>query len=192
MKQIRWHGRGGQGAKTVSQLLALSMLQAGHFVQAFPEYGPERSGAPIQAYSRVDDAPIRLHCGVLEPDIVIVIDATLLGEVDVAKGLGNDGLLLVNSPDSEAQIAERVGFHGAVVCVDAHRLAAEVGSRYANVVMIGALAALDDDLPLEAVEGAVWETLGKKVSKEVVETNLEAIRAGYRATASEPAAVAKK
>nr|NIQ60152.1 pyruvate synthase [Gemmatimonadota bacterium]NIU80368.1 pyruvate synthase [Gammaproteobacteria bacterium]NIW32524.1 pyruvate synthase [Actinomycetota bacterium]NIX24741.1 pyruvate synthase [Actinomycetota bacterium] len=94
MIEIRWHGRGGQGAKTVAQILATALLKTGRHVQAFPEYGPERSGAPMKAYDRVSDRPIRRHCAVTEPDVAVVLDATLLGEVDVTSGLGADGLLL--------------------------------------------------------------------------------------------------
>jgi pyruvate ferredoxin oxidoreductase gamma subunit len=99
MIEIRWHGRGGQGAKTVSQLLAGAALRHGHYVQAFPEYGPERSGAPVKAFNRLDTKEIRLHCSIYEPDIVVVLDPTLLSakEARVTEGLKRHGILLVNT-----------------------------------------------------------------------------------------------
>lgn len=130
MIEIRWHGRAGQGAKTASQLLAASALERGKFVQAFPEYGPERSGAPMRAYTRIDDAPVRRRYGITEPDAVVVLDESLLREVDVAEGLREEGLLIVNT-ENELPGAVRV---------PATRIA-DAGGGYVNVVMLGAVAA---------------------------------------------------
>ena len=134
MREIRWHGRGGQGAKSVSQLLAAAMLKAGYQVQAFPEYGPGGSGAPPQAYPRYSTRPIRLHCGVTDPDCVVVLDDSLLTEIDVTAGLKAGGLLLVNSSAGIAGIAATTGYDGPIVCLDALALANEVGGRHGNVV----------------------------------------------------------
>ena len=137
MIEIRWHGRAGQGAKTASQLVAAAALADGRFVQAFPEYGPERSGAPMRAYTRIDDARIRRRYGITEPDAVVVLDESLLREVDVDEGLREGGLRIVNT--------ERT-LDGAI-CVPASRIA-ESGSGFVNVVMAGAVAAAVGEPPL--------------------------------------------
>ena len=98
MIEVRWHGRAGQGAKTASQLLAMAEMQEGRYVQAFPEYGPERGGAPIRAYTRIDERPIRRRYAITHPDVVVAIEPSLLAEVDVSDGLRADGTLIVNSP----------------------------------------------------------------------------------------------
>ena len=99
MKEVRWHARAGQGAKTVSQLLAEAGLLAGSSVQAFPEYGPERRGAPMRAYTRISEKTIRRHDPVAAPDIVIVLEPTLVNEMNVAEGLSNDGVVLVDTDE---------------------------------------------------------------------------------------------
>jgi pyruvate ferredoxin oxidoreductase gamma subunit len=163
--EIRWHARAGQGAKTASQLLALALLRAGKSVQAFPEYGPERRGAPLRAYTRVDERPIRRHDAVTSPDVVVVLEPSLLGEVDVAEGLAPDGLLLVNGEGAPA------GRNGQrILCVPAARLA---DSKFVNVVMLGALAGALGDPPLADLEEAAVELLGKKVSAESLRAALE-------------------
>lgn len=130
MIEVRWHGRAGQGAKTASQLLAAAALEGGKFVQSFPEYGPERSGAPMRAYTRIDDAPIRRRYGITDPTVVVVLDESLLREVDVREGLPEDGMLIVNSERSI----------GGARTVPASAIAA-AGAGYVNVVMLGAVAA---------------------------------------------------
>ncbi len=140
MIEIRWHGRAGQGAKTASQLLAAAALDTGKQVQAFPDYGPERSGAPMRAYTRIDTKPIRRRYGITEPDVVVVLDESLLAEANPTEGLRDTGLLIVNT---EREI------EGAL-CVPATRLAEE-GAGYVNVVMLGAAAAALGEPPLEAL-----------------------------------------
>jgi pyruvate ferredoxin oxidoreductase gamma subunit len=164
MTEIRWHARAGQGAKTASQLLALALLRSGKRVQAFPEYGPERRGAPLRAYTRVDDRPIRRHDSVTTPDVVVVLEPSLLGEVDVTEGLAPDGFVLVNCDETPALNGARV------ITVPASRLA---GSKFVNVVMLGALAAALDDPPLAALEEAAVELLGAKASAESLHDALE-------------------
>jgi len=165
MTEIRWHARAGQGAKTASQLLALALLRSGKSVQAFPEYGPERRGAPLRAYTRVDDRPIRRHDSVTTPDVVVVLEPSLLGETDVTEGLATDGLLLLNGEHAPAGLDGRT-----VLCVPASRLA---DSKFVNVVMLGALAAALGDPPLADLEEAAVEVLGKKVSAESLHAALE-------------------
>jgi pyruvate ferredoxin oxidoreductase gamma subunit len=156
MKEIRWHARAGQGAKTASQLYATASLAAGKSVQAFPEYGPERRGAPLRAYTRVDDAPIRRHDSIEHPDVVVVLEPSLLHEVDVADGLAPDGFVLLNGDIVPAELS---GLD--VRCVPADRLAS--GSKFVNLVMVGALAAVLGEPSVDAVGDAAVELLGRKV-----------------------------
>lgn len=179
MIEIRWHGRGGQGAKTVSQLLAGAALRRGRYVQAFPEYGPERSGAPMRAFTRLDTKEIRLHCSVYEPDIVVVLDPTLLHakEARVTEGLKRHGMLLVNTPQSPDEIRRQTGFAGKIITLDADALARSVGARFANVVMLGALARVLGDVSLEDLEHEFARTFGEKA----LAPNVAALRAGFSA-----------
>lgn len=166
MKEIRWHARAGQGAKTASQLFATAMLRNGKFVQAFPEYGPERRGAPLRAYTRFDDQPIRRHDSITRPDVVVVLEPSLLEEPSLFEGVEADTLVLLNAEEaSDARI----------VCVPASRISAERGSKFANLVMTGALAAALDE-PLEPVQDAAAELLGKKVATDDVRA---AVQEGY-------------
>lgn len=157
MKEIRWHARAGQGAKTASQLYATAALRAGKSVQAFPEYGPERRGAPLRAFTRVDDKPIRRHDSIEQPDVVVVLEPSLLGEVDVTEGLHPDGFVLLNAktaPSELTAVAE-------VRCVPATAMVN--GSKFVNLVMVGALAAALAEPSLDAVAAAATEVLGAKV-----------------------------
>jgi pyruvate ferredoxin oxidoreductase gamma subunit len=172
VKEIRWHARAGQGAKTASQLYATAALRAGKSVQAFPEYGPERRGAPLRAYTRVDERPIRRHDSVTEPDVVVVLEPSLLGEVDVTEGLSPEGLMLVNAERPPAEVAGK-----RVACVPATRLAEQSGSRYANLIMVGALAAVLREPPVSDLADAAVELLGKKVAPDEVRA---AVLRGYR------------
>jgi pyruvate ferredoxin oxidoreductase gamma subunit len=176
VREIRWHGRAGQGAKTASQLYALALMRGGAWVQAFPEYGPERSGAPMRAYTRVDEQPIRRRYGIAEPDAVVVLDPSLVVEANVTAGLARDGLLVVNS-DQELVTAHR----GRTVCVPASRLAA---GGHVNVVMLGALAAALGDPPLDSLLDAAEELFGAK-KRAALETSRTAIEAGHAAVRRE-------
>lgn len=180
MREIRWHGRGGQGAKTVSEVVALALMHHGYFVQAFPEYGPERSGAPLQAYTRSSDAPIRLHCGVTDPDIVVVLDDSLIHEIHVTEGLKPGGLLLVNTKRTEEAIRLELDYDGKLYCIDADRIAESVNLPYSNVVMAGALGGILGNPPLEDLKQAGRDFLSIKLSPEIVEINLKGIEAGFR------------
>jgi pyruvate ferredoxin oxidoreductase gamma subunit len=156
VREIRWHARAGQGAKTASQLLASAALREGRSVQAFPEYGPERRGAPLRAYTRIDEKPIRRHDSITRPDVVVVLEPSLLREVDVTEGLTEGGLVLVNADEApELDGAE-------VVAVPATRIAAAQGSTFANLVMVGALAARLGGPDGATVADAAEELLGRK------------------------------
>jgi pyruvate ferredoxin oxidoreductase gamma subunit len=161
LTEIRWHARAGQGAKTAAQILALALLRTGKGVQAFPEYGPERRGAPLRAFTRVADRPIRRHDSVTEPDVVVVLEPSLVHEAGVANGLEPDGFLLLNGEEPPAELA------GVDVrCVPASRLAATLGSGFVNIVMLGAVAAALGEPALEDLQEAAVETLGRKVGAD--------------------------
>ncbi len=180
MKEIRWHGRGGQGAKTVSQILAQINLREGKHVQSFPEYGPERSGAPVRAFNRIDDGEIRIHSGVYKPNMAVVVDESLLDTENPAEGLSSDGTLIVNTKCSAEEIHSRTGFGGNIVAVDANKIADDASTGFPNIPMLGAVAAaLGSDL--KVVEDEVRQTMGAKLSEEILEKNLVALRGGYEA-----------
>jgi pyruvate ferredoxin oxidoreductase gamma subunit len=148
MIEVRWHARAGQGAKTAAQLLAEAMLRTGRSVQAFPEYGPERRGAPMRAYTRIDDKPIRRHDSVTSPDVVVVLDPSLVLEGNVTEGLAEDGLVILNAGESPAELSG-----SRVACVPV--------SENVNVTMLGAIAAALGT-PLAPVQDAAVELLGRK------------------------------
>jgi pyruvate ferredoxin oxidoreductase gamma subunit len=168
VREIRWHARAGQGAKTASQLYATAALRAGKSVQAFPEYGPERRGAPLRAYTRVDDVPIRRHDAITRPDVVVVLEPSLLNEVDVTEGLGHGGLVLLNADGCPDALREQ-----HVVCVPASRLAERQGSKFANLIMVGALAASLGEPAVSDVADAAVDLLGKKVAADSVRAAVE-------------------
>ncbi len=180
MKEIRWHGRGGQGAKTVSQVLAQINLREGKFVQAFPEFGPERSGAPIRAYNRISDEEIRVHSAVYTPHLAVVVDESLLLTEKPTDGLHPDGTLVVNTSCSTEEIRRRTGFRGKIVVLDADRIGREAGTGFANIPMLGAVAAV---LGTEwsIVEEEVRRAMGERMSREMLDKNVAALRAAYDA-----------
>jgi pyruvate ferredoxin oxidoreductase gamma subunit len=143
--EVRWHARAGQGAKTAAQILAMAFLRSGSYAQAFPEYGPERRGAPLRAYTRASSAPIRRHDSVTKPNLVVVLEPTLVDEVDVADGLAEGGVILLGDPTS----------------------------RDVNLVMLGEAARTLGAPPLRDVEGAAVEVLGAKVDQRTIHTALE-------------------
>jgi len=164
MKEIRWHARAGQGAKSAAQLLAVALLREGKSVQAFPEYGPERRGAPIRAYTRFDERPIRRHDSVEHPDLVVVLEPSLASNADVRGGLRPGGPMLVNS---------------AIPVSGAHAVDAEaLAPRAVNLVMLGAAAATLGEPSIESLVEAAIELLGRKVDANELRAALEA---GYSA-----------
>lgn len=179
MIEVRWHGRGGQGAKSMSQVLAEAWLLEGQFVQAFPEYGPERSGAPVTAYTRSHEQPIRIHHAIRNPDLVVVLDPSLLGEVPLAAGLKEDGLVLINSTDPAQRLAPRLPQGVRWSSIAAEPLARAAGSRFANVVMLGAAAQALGSPSLSALQEAFGRNFAK-LSPEALSANLQALQAGYQ------------
>lgn len=182
--EIRWHGRGGQGVVTAGKLLAETALEAGRYFQAFPDYGPERSGAPIRAFTRLSDAPIHIHSQIEQPDVVVVLDDSLLGVVDVTQGLKKEGLLIVNTPRTPAEIRSQLDFAGGrVVTVDATRIALEeLGREITGGPMLGAFARATGLFSLDEVIEQTRRRFAKKLTPEMVEANVRAIqRAGEEA-----------
>jgi pyruvate ferredoxin oxidoreductase gamma subunit len=178
LTEIRWHGRGGQGVVTAGKMLAQVALNSGQYFQAFPDYGPERAGAPIRAFTRVSPGPIHKHCQIQRPDIVLVLDPTLLEAVDVADGLHEDGVLLVNTDESPAKVREMVGFQtGKVFTVDATKIALEtLGREITNTPMLGALVKATGILTVDDLVAQTRKQFGDKFGTEIVDRNVEAIK----------------
>ncbi len=176
MIEIRWHGRGGQGAKTASQLLADAAFMSGKFVQSFPEYGPERSGAPITAYNRISDERCPVHSNIYEPNFVAVVDETLLESVDVAAGVKEGGAVIVNTSKSPDEIRPHLhGFNGRVCTIDARAISLDcLGAYFPNTPMLAAVVAVskcvDKDQFLKDMEESYRHKFAKK--PQVVEGNL--------------------
>ena len=188
MIEIRWHGRGGQGVVTAARLLAEAAMEAGYFIQAFPDYGPERSGAPIRAYTRLSRSPISLHSPVKTPDLVIVLDETLLGDPSLLEGLKPDGWLIVNSALPPESVRRRVGgYKGHLALLDATRIALEVLRRnLPNTPLLGALARLTGLFSLEDLTRHIRHHLAAKFGEDVVRANLEAVRRGFEEVRIDP------
>ncbi|HOX24907.1 MAG TPA: 2-oxoacid:acceptor oxidoreductase family protein [Candidatus Krumholzibacteria bacterium] len=188
MVEIRWHGRGGQGAKTAAMFVAHAVLAKGKFGQGFPEYGPERRGAPMRGYTRIAETPIRRHCGIENPGIVVVLDPTLLDSpaAGVTAGTDKDTIFLVNTSLTPAQIKAKLGVKGAkVYTVDATKIALDAfGKPIPNMPMTGALMAAKPVLTLAELLSAVKEKFGKKFSQAVVEGNLRAVEQAYNEVVS--------
>lgn len=176
--EIRWHGRGGQGVVTAGKLLAETAMGAGQYFQAFPDYGPERIGAPIRAYTRLSSDPITIHSQIEEPDVVLVLDPTLLGAVPVTEGLQEDGELLVNTTMSPAEVREAIGFQtGTVFTVDASHIAIEeMGREITNTPMLGAFARATGFFKVEDLVKQLRAWFGEKLPTKVVEANVRAMR----------------
>lgn len=183
MIEIRWHGRGGQGAKTASLLLADVAFNTGKYIQGFPEYGPERMGAPLTAYNRISDTPIRLHSNIYEPDYVIVVDDSLLGSVDVASGLKDSDAILVNTGLSEDKIREKLGgYTGKIYTVDASKISTELlGANYPNTPLLAAIIKITGLMTKEELEKNMRDSFSHKFAKkpEVIEPNMQAVIRAY-------------
>lgn len=160
MTEIRWHGRGGQGAKTASLLLADAAFLSGKFVQSFPEYGPERSGAPITAYNRISDERCTIHSNIYEPDYVVVVDETLLETVDVTAGLKEEGAIVINSERPAAELRPLLhDYKGRVFTVDAGAISRKhLGAYFPNTPMLAAIVAVSHCVDPEDFCG-IWSPL---------------------------------
>ncbi len=180
--EIRWHGRGGQGTVTAAKVLADACLSGGRYVQAFPEYGPERAGAPLRAYNRISSKVIRMHCPVLQPKVVSVVDPTLLDSVDVTDGAIDDAIFVVNTSKDPSEIREKLKAKPTqkVYTVDATKIALDcIGRALPNSPMLGAICKVTNLVSLEHLLNDIKNSFGKKFSQKIIEGNLEAAKRGY-------------
>lgn len=182
--EIRWHGRGGQGAKTASLLLADAAFNTGKYIQGFPEYGPERMGAPITAYNRISTSPIRVHSNIYNPDYVVVVDDTLLSAVDVTAGLKKEGAIIINTTKGIGEIKPLLkGYEGSVYTIDARKISEEaLGKYFPNTPMLAAIVKVtkimkDEDF-LEDMKGSFKHKFAKK--PEVIDGNMKAIEVALK------------
>ena len=187
LTEIRWHGRGGQGVKTAATMAAEAALQEGKFAQGFPEYGPERMGAPVTGYTRISDKAITIHCGVAQPDVVIVLDNSLVGQIDLVAGLGEDGVLIINSNENPADVRRKLGMKGGrLFTVDATRISMEeLGRSIPNTPMMGALVKVTELLNMETLKKDVQKKFMKKFGEKIVQGNFRALERAYQEVKSE-------
>ncbi|MFH1080509.1 MAG: pyruvate ferredoxin oxidoreductase subunit gamma [Pseudomonadota bacterium] len=175
MIEVRWHGRGGQGAVTSVELLALAAIEEGKYAQGFPAFGPERRGAPVMAYNRVSEKPIRIRSGIYQPDVVVVLDPSLMTLVNVTDGLKPKGLLIVNTAKPEKEIRNTLKYKGRLATVDATHIAREeLGIPIANTTMIGAVLKATGVLKFESLNAPIEERFGRIAAK-----NKNALKRAY-------------
>ncbi len=182
--EVRWHGRGGQGAWTASELLARAAISEGKHIQSFPEFGPERMGAPVTAFTRISTEPIRLHCAVYNPDVVAVLDPTLLKSVNVADGLNEEGgNIIVNTKDEPANVRKQLGSdRGKLWTVPATEISIKVlGMPITNTAMLGAVARVTGIVSLQTVERMVKG----RFRADVAEKNFTVVKEAYEEVKSE-------
>ena len=177
--EIRWHGRGGQGAKTASLLLADAAFNTGKYIQGFPEYGPERMGAPITAYNRISDKPITIHSNIYEPDYVVVVDDTLLATVPVTSGLKEEGAIVINTTKEPEELKKLLnGYNGAIYTIDARKVSEEALGRYfPNTPMLAAIVKVAGIMKDEELLADMQKSFKHKFAKkpEVIEGNMKAL-----------------
>lgn len=183
MIEIRWHGRGGQGAKTASLLLADAAFNTGKYIQGFPEYGPERMGAPITAYNRISDTPIRIHSNIYEPDYVVIVDDSLIGAVDVTSGLKDNGAIVINTNEDIDSLRKKLnGFSGKIYTIDASKISLEcLKANFPNTAMLAAVVNITKIMSKEELVDNMKDAFSHKFAKkpEVIEPNMEALLKGY-------------
>ena len=177
--EIRWHGRGGQGAKTAALLLADAAFNTGKYIQGFPEYGPERMGAPITAYNRISDKRITIHSNIYEPDYVVVVDETLIGTIDVASGLKENGAIIVNTDKKPEELRNKMkGFKGKICTINARKISEEtIGKNFPNTPMLGAVVKVSKMMPEDKFLGYMKESFAHKFATkpEVIDGNMRAL-----------------
>ena len=178
--EIRWHGRGGQGAKTASLLLADVAFSTGKYIQGFPEYGPERMGAPMTAYNRISSKPIEVHSNIYDPDYVVVVDETLLKAVDVSNGLKKDGAIVINTTKSLDEIKPLLkNYNGNIYTIDAKKISEDVlGKYFPNVPMLAAIEKIAGIMPDDDFMKNMEESFKHKFAKkpEVIDGNMQALK----------------
>lgn len=180
MLEIRWHGRGGQGAKTASLLLAEAAFDTGKYIQGFPEYGPERMGAPITAYNRISDDVITIHSNIYEPDYVVVVDETLIDVVDVAAGAKETGAIIINSEKEPSEFTDKMpNYKGKIYTIDAKKISLETLGRYfPNTPMLGAVVKISGVMPEDTFVEAMEKSFNHKFKTKptVIAPNMEAVK----------------
>lgn len=182
--EIRWHGRGGQGAKTASLLLADAAFNTGKYIQGFPEYGPERMGAPITAYNRISDNPIHIHSNIYYPDYVAVVDDSLLECVDVTSGLKEDGAIIINTTkDADYLKSHLNGYKGDIYTIDARKISLDcLGKYFPNMPMLAAVVkvtgVMSEDAFLDDMVGSFKHKFAKK--PEVIDGNMQALKVALK------------
>jgi 2-oxoacid:acceptor oxidoreductase gamma subunit (pyruvate/2-ketoisovalerate family) len=175
MIEVRWHGRGGQGAVTSVELLALAAIEEGKYAQGFPAFGPERRGAPVMAYNRISEKPIKIRSGIYHPDVVVVLDPSLIGLVNVTDGLKPGGLLVVNTAKPANDIRDKLKYKGKMATVDATHIAREeLGVPIANTTMIGAVLKATKVLKFESLDAPIEERFGRIAAR-----NKKALKRAY-------------
>ncbi len=182
--EIRWHGRGGQGAKTAALLLADAAFNTGKYIQGFPEYGPERMGAPITAYNRISDEKITLHSNIYEPDYVVVVDETLIGAIDVVSGLKENGAIVVNTDKKPEELRSKIkGFKGKICTINARKISEEtIGKNFPNTPMLGAVVKVSRMMPEDKFLEYMKESFAHKFAAkpEVIDGNMRALERSVR------------
>jgi 2-oxoacid:acceptor oxidoreductase gamma subunit (pyruvate/2-ketoisovalerate family) len=181
--EVRWHGRGGQGAWTASELLARASIHEGKYIQSFPEFGPERMGAPVAAFTRISDEPIQIHCAVYNPDVVAVLDPTLLKTVPVARGLNEKGTIIINSKENPTDVRKMLNTDkGRIWTVPATEVAVRIlGRPITNTAMLGAVAHVTGIVKLESIEKVVKE----RFRGNIAEKNVAVVKETYKEVKTE-------
>lgn len=186
--EVRWHGRGGQGTVTACKVFADACINGGRYVQAFPEYGPERAGAPIRAYNRISEKELRGHYPVIRPDIVVVVDATLLDSIDVTEGAPDNAAFIINCSKNAGELRARLKARPTqkIYTLDATHIAIEtIGVPMPNAALIGCLTRVSGMLTLQTALEDIQKSFGKKFSQKVIDGNLEAARRGFEEAAEQ-------
>lgn len=184
--EVRWHARAGQGAITASRALAEAALKAGKFVQALPDFGPERTGAPMRAFNRISDVPIRIHSAVTSPDLVVVVDPSLIKGANVAEGVTDKTVFVVNTSSSPAKLAGQLQLNGhKVYCINASQISMDcIGMLKPTTPLLGAIARATGIIPIDTILEETEKSYGKKFDQKVVEGNLKAIKRAYNEVTS--------
>ncbi len=179
-KELRFHGRGGQGAKTAADLLARAAILDDKYVRAFPEYGPERAGAPVKTFVRISNEKIRTFAPITKPDIVMVLDETLLDSVDVTQGLKKKGILLVNSKNKPKEIKKKTKFKGKTFCIDASKISIkQMGVNLPNIPLLGALVKLTNIVNLKNLMSVINYKFRRKIGQKKTDSNINGLKEAY-------------
>jgi pyruvate ferredoxin oxidoreductase gamma subunit len=185
--EVRWHGRGGQGAKTAALLLAEAAIAEGNYGQAFPEYGPERTGAPVRGYTRISDVPIRIHSAIQNPNIVIVLDQTLLDTIDVTEGTSSNSVLIFNTNMTKSEIRKKLKAPDRKIYIlNANQIAQEeIGRPIPNTVMLGALMKATGLMQMDTLLNGLTKKFKHKFSQQVIDKNIKAVKRAYEEVETE-------